>query len=68
MTSDRAYYHGQYFTKGDIVSVQDIDGGVYYAQVHFYPILRIRLFYFDSKKVSSIKNPEEKYFCFIHFR
>ena len=33
MTSDRAYYHGQYYTKGDIVSVQDLDGGVYYAQV-----------------------------------
>jgi hypothetical protein len=33
MTSDRAYYHGQYYAKGDIVSVEDIDGGIYYAQV-----------------------------------
>lgn len=34
VTSDRVYYHGQYFTKGDIVSVEDIDdGSVYYAQL-----------------------------------
>lgn len=26
-------YQGQYFTKGDIVSVVDVDGGVFYAQL-----------------------------------
>jgi len=40
MTSETAYYHGQCFSKGDIVSVEDLDGGVYYAQVDkvFFPI------------------------------
>jgi len=34
VTSDRVYYRGQYFTKGDIVSVEDMDSGdVYYAQL-----------------------------------
>ena len=33
VTSDRIYYKGQYFTKGDIVSVEDMDGSVYYAQL-----------------------------------
>ena len=34
VTSDRVYYRGQYYTKGDIVSVEDMDnGGVYYAQL-----------------------------------
>lgn len=34
VTSDRVYYRGQYYTKGDIVSVEDIDdGSVYYAQL-----------------------------------
>ena len=33
VTSDRVYYKGQYFTKGDIVSVEDMDGSVYYAQL-----------------------------------
>ena len=33
VTSDRVYYRGQYFTKGDIVSVEDMDGSVYYAQL-----------------------------------
>ena len=34
VTSDRVYYRGQYFTKGDIVSVEDVeDGSVYYAQL-----------------------------------
>jgi len=33
MTSDRIYFKGQYFTRGDIVSVQDVDGSIYYAQL-----------------------------------
>lgn len=33
VTSDRVYYRNQYFTKGDIVSVEDVDGSVYYAQL-----------------------------------
>lgn len=33
MTSDRVFYKGQYFTTGDIVSVEDVDGSVYYAQL-----------------------------------
>jgi hypothetical protein len=33
MTSDMVFYKGQYFTKGDVVSVTDIDGGIYYAQL-----------------------------------
>ena len=33
VTSERVYYRGQYFTKGDIVSVEDMDGSVYYAQL-----------------------------------
>lgn len=33
VTSDRVYYRGQYFTRGDIVSVEDLDGSVYYAQL-----------------------------------
>ena len=27
------FYKGQYFTKGDVVSVTDVDGGIYYAQL-----------------------------------
>jgi len=34
VTSDRVYYRGQYYTKGDVVSVEDVeDGSVYYAQL-----------------------------------
>jgi len=33
VTSDRIFYNGQYFCKGDIVSVVDVEGGVYYAQL-----------------------------------
>lgn len=33
VTSDRVYFRGQYFTKGDIVSVEDLDGSVFYAQL-----------------------------------
>jgi len=33
-TSDRVFYKGQYYSRGDIVSVVDVDdGGVYYAQL-----------------------------------
>eukprot|EP00094_Tigriopus_californicus_P009218 TCALIF_08887-PA protein Name:"Similar to GATAD1 GATA zinc finger domain-containing protein 1 (Homo sapiens)" AED:0.01 eAED:0.01 QI:298/1/0.66/1/1/1/3/0/406 len=33
LTSDRVFYKGQCFTTGDIVSVTDIEGGIYYAQL-----------------------------------
>ena len=33
VTSDRVYYNGQFYTRGDIVSMTDVDGGVYYAQL-----------------------------------
>ena len=33
VTSERVYYRGLYWTKGDIVSVEDMDGSVYYAQL-----------------------------------
>eukprot|EP00096_Caligus_rogercresseyi_P001080 TRINITY_DN11690_c0_g1_i1.p1 TRINITY_DN11690_c0_g1~~TRINITY_DN11690_c0_g1_i1.p1 ORF type:complete len:258 (-),score=88.48 TRINITY_DN11690_c0_g1_i1:182-955(-) len=33
VTSDRIYYQGCYYTKGDIVSVTDVDGGIYYGQL-----------------------------------
>jgi len=32
VTSDRIFYKGQYYTRGDIVSVTDVDGGTYYGQ------------------------------------
>uniref|UniRef100_A0A0K2U889 GATA zinc finger domaincontaining protein 1like [Megachile rotundata] n=1 Tax=Lepeophtheirus salmonis TaxID=72036 RepID=A0A0K2U889_LEPSM len=33
VTSDRVYHQGCYYTKGDIVSVTDIGGGIYYGQL-----------------------------------
>ncbi|XP_049788719.1 GATA zinc finger domain-containing protein 1 [Schistocerca nitens] len=33
VTSNYVFYKGSYFQVGDIVSVQDIDGGLYYAQI-----------------------------------
>lgn len=33
VTSNFVFYKGTYFQVGDIVSVQDIDGGIYYAQI-----------------------------------
>lgn len=33
VTSERVYYRGQYYAKGDIVSLEDEDGSVYYAQL-----------------------------------
>lgn len=33
VTSDYVFYKGSYFQIGDIVSMQDIDGGTYYAQI-----------------------------------
>jgi len=32
-TSDYIYYHGHYFYKGDIVSITDLDGDIFYAQL-----------------------------------
>ncbi|KAK2589012.1 hypothetical protein KPH14_001856 [Odynerus spinipes] len=33
VTSNYVFYKGTYFQVGDIVSMQDIDGGIYYAQI-----------------------------------
>jgi len=33
VTSDYVFYKGSYFQIGDIVSMRDIDGGLYYAQI-----------------------------------
>lgn len=33
VTSSFVFYKGSYFQIGDIVSMQDIDGGIYYAQI-----------------------------------
>ncbi|KAJ8686205.1 hypothetical protein QAD02_021999 [Eretmocerus hayati] len=33
VTSNYVFYKGSYFQVGDIVSMQDIDGGIYYAQI-----------------------------------
>ena len=33
VTSDFVFYKGSYFQVGDIVSMQDEDGGIYYAQI-----------------------------------
>ncbi|KAL6429967.1 hypothetical protein ACFW04_007653 [Cataglyphis niger] len=33
VTSNFVFYKGSYFQVGDIVSMQDIDGGIYYAQI-----------------------------------
>ncbi|XP_046734073.1 GATA zinc finger domain-containing protein 1 [Diprion similis] len=33
VTSDYVFYKGSYIQVGDIVSMQDIDGGIYYAQI-----------------------------------
>ncbi|XP_024935906.1 GATA zinc finger domain-containing protein 1 [Cephus cinctus] len=33
VTSDFVFYKGSYFQVGDIVSMKDIDGGIYYAQI-----------------------------------
>lgn len=33
VTSDYVFYKGSYFQIGDIVSMQDVDGGLYYAQI-----------------------------------
>lgn len=33
MTKDFVFYKGSYFQVGDIVSMRDVDGGVYYAQI-----------------------------------
>lgn len=33
VTSNYVFYRGTYFQVGDIVSMQDIDGGIYYAQI-----------------------------------
>lgn len=33
VTTDSLFYKGQYFQKGDIVALQDIEGGTYYAQI-----------------------------------
>ncbi|XP_012259411.2 GATA zinc finger domain-containing protein 1 [Athalia rosae] len=33
VTSDYVFYKGSYIQVGDIVSMQDIDGGLYYAQI-----------------------------------
>lgn len=33
VTSSYVFYKGTYFQVGDIVSMQDIDGGIYYAQI-----------------------------------
>ncbi|XP_041971894.1 GATA zinc finger domain-containing protein 1 [Aricia agestis] len=33
VTSDSIFYKGMYMQKGDIVSMMDIDGGIYYAQI-----------------------------------
>lgn len=33
VTSNYVFYKGSYFQVGDIVSMQDVDGGIYYAQI-----------------------------------
>lgn len=33
VTSNFVFYKGTYFQVGDVVSMQDVDGGVYYAQI-----------------------------------
>ncbi|KAJ2944964.1 hypothetical protein O0L34_g1860 [Tuta absoluta] len=33
VTSDTIFYKGNYMQKGDIVSMVDVDGGIYYAQI-----------------------------------
>lgn len=33
VTSDNIFFRGQYYQIGDIVSMQDMDGGTYYAQI-----------------------------------
>merc|ERR1712226_1480502 len=34
VTSDRVYFRGEFFTRGDVVSVQDVEsGGTFYAQI-----------------------------------
>lgn len=33
VTSNFVFYKGTYFQVGDIVSMQDVDGGIYYAQI-----------------------------------
>ncbi|KAL7306021.1 GATA zinc finger domain-containing protein 1 [Trichogramma pretiosum] len=33
VTSDFVFFKGSYFQVGDIVSMQDVDGGIYYAQI-----------------------------------
>ncbi|KAF4527997.1 hypothetical protein B566_EDAN012404, partial [Ephemera danica] len=33
VTKDFVFYKGSYFQVGDIVSMRDVDGGVYYAQI-----------------------------------
>jgi hypothetical protein len=33
VTTNYVFYKGSYFQIGDIVSMQDIDGGIYYAQI-----------------------------------
>ncbi|XP_069688220.1 GATA zinc finger domain-containing protein 1 [Periplaneta americana] len=33
ITSDYVFYKGSYFQIGDIVSMRDVDGGLYYAQI-----------------------------------
>lgn len=33
VTSNFVFYKGSYFQVGDIVSMEDTDGGIYYAQI-----------------------------------
>lgn len=33
ITSNFVFYKGTYFQIGDVVSLQDVDGGIYYAQI-----------------------------------
>ena len=33
VTSSYVFYKGSYIQVGDIVSMQDIDGGIYYAEI-----------------------------------